>query len=91
MFLKLLGKAAAVKSGVEGFFTALNFLLNAKDRIDDDLDGDGKSQLQNILEKIQEIESEVVAFVKDAAGDIQEVVRLILELQAHVLSDKKKE
>lgn len=94
--LGLFNKVAAVKSGVEGFFSALSFLLKAKDRLDDDLDGDGKSQLVNILERVQVLEDRVVAYGKElfaeakvfGAGvlsDIQEIVRLVDELRAHVM------
>lgn len=74
--------------------------MKAIDLLDDDLDGDGKSQLENIGERMNELAHLVVTTglqvfreASDGFGSIKllagEIVRLIRELADHVLEAKK--
>lgn len=80
-----LSKLTAAKAAAEEFFAALGFLMQIRDRIDDDLDGNGKSELEDILDTVNEIEDKTVAFGKELIRDVHSIVKRALALQAHVL------
>lgn len=90
---------SGLRKGIEGI-KIIQKVMKAIDLLDDDLDGDGKSQLENIGEKMNELAHLVVTTglqvfreASDGFGAVKllagEVVRLIRELADHVLEAKK--
>lgn len=90
---------SGIKKGIDGI-KLVQKVMKAIDLLDDDLDGDGKSQLVNIGEKLNEIGYLVVTSglqifreASDSFGAVKlqfgELVRLIHELADHVIEGKK--
>lgn len=96
MNLNLFGK---VKKGLD----AIKFvqkLLKAADKLDDDLDGDGKSQLQNICEDFEHLGMDLInaglGLFREAMNDygvlkaeFSEAMRKLRELVDHVIKEDK--
>lgn len=89
----------AVQKGVQGI-KLVQKVLKALDKLDDDLDGDGKSQLQNICEKAEELIGAVIHECKDVLrqlGSVVNVIKLqggeimaeVSQLADHVLKEGK--
>ncbi len=91
---------SGLKKGIEAI-KIVKTILKAVDKIDDDLDGDGKSQLVNIGESMNELAHLVVAsgqeilrLCLDNIGAVKlqamEVFRLCHALAEHVLKEEAK-
>jgi hypothetical protein len=63
-----LKKIAGFGRQVGAFVETAKFFLSVIEKIDDDTDGDGKSQLENIWEKIEKLEQKVVGNVMAGLG-----------------------
>lgn len=90
---------SGIKKGIDGI-KLVQKVMKAIDLLDDDLDGDGKSQLVNIGERLNELAHLVVTSglqvfreASDSFGAIKlqagEIMRLIHELADHVIEGKK--
>lgn len=90
---------SGIKKGIEGI-KIVQRVMKAIDLLDDDLDGDGKSQLENIGERLNEVAYlvvtsglEVFRQVSDDFGRckllVGEIVRLVKELADHVINQKE--
>lgn len=88
----------AVQKGIDGI-KFVQKILKAIDKLDDDTDGDGKSQLQNICEEAEMTIGHVIAEGKSVQRDIASlvnvvkadgvrIVKLVGDLADHVLKEK---
>lgn len=83
---------AGVQKGIQG----IQFVqkgLKAIGKINDDLDGDGKSQLQNICEKAEALISDAIFQFKELSKDVKDILDLLkvkggaIVVDAHALFD----
>lgn len=84
----LIGKAKAAKSTIESFVERGKALATFIDRFDDDTDGDGKAQYQDILEKLKAWEDEVVAGAKRKFADLKVIWVEIVAWISHLRTGK---
>ncbi len=66
----------AVQKGINGI-KFVQKALKAIDKLDDDLDGDGKSQLQNICENAQELIEAVIQELKALGREALSIVNIV--------------
>jgi hypothetical protein len=88
----------AVKKGIDGI-KFVQKILKAIDKLDDDTDGDGKSQLQNICEEAEltlghviaegkSVQRDIASLVNVVKADAARIVKLVGDLADHVLKEK---
>lgn len=88
----------AVKKGIDGI-KFVQKILKAIDKLDDDTDGDGKSQLQNICEEAEltighviaegkSVQRDIASLVNVVKADAARIVKLVGGLADHVLKEK---
>ena len=88
----------AVKKGIDGI-KFVQKILKAIDKLDDDTDGDGKSQLQNICEEAEltlghviaegkSVQRDIASLVNVVKADAARIVKLVGDLADHVLREK---
>lgn len=93
-FSKAFGAASTAKATVESVFSTMGFLLQAKDKLKDDLDkvgepGYGKAEIQDIWDDVGAIEDEAVDAGKKILTRLKDAFMRAKRLQAHVMEAKK--
>lgn len=96
MKLNLFG---AVQKGIDGI-KFVQKILKAIDKLDDDTDGNGKSQLQDICEEAEltvnhvitegkSVQRDIASLVNVVKADGVKIIGLVSDLADHVLKDAK--